>query len=403
MSYAEGGIRPQVTVTKQEANVNTDYSVRSDAVVVGMGILGLLIAKRLTDFGQSVTVIDKSTTFPDGASIKNHGWLHTGIAHSLSIEDPLVAARLVNKLQYGHSFLTQYAKECVDDPFTPTYAITKDPELAEKARTRWTASGVPYKELTDWQFQQIEPGLSEDAAAFYFENGDARINNRLLFKKLITDIQRNGGLVLTGVDDYYYKDEQSITLTHQEQRLEVDSPLFFYTTGAGLSDSYKKLTGTALDMRYWKSHLLFLPRITAASTVALDRGAPIVINHGDVSVVNRSYDEVPLDIPDTVVDQREVDLAFDRLTEYYPVARRERDNIHAVACIKPDVASATSARHSVGEKIYEPMAGHIFALPGKMTEAPYVADTVIRGAAEYLNLGDITQRPIDVFIAAQSI
>lgn len=43
-----------------------------DAAVVGMGVLGLIIAKRLVDFGQRVAVIEQSPTLADGPSIKNH-------------------------------------------------------------------------------------------------------------------------------------------------------------------------------------------------------------------------------------------------------------------------------------------------------------------------------------------
>jgi L-2-hydroxyglutarate oxidase LhgO len=64
--------------------LRTNYKVIStDAVVVGAGILGLLLAKRLLDFGQQVVLIDKSLTVANGASAMNHGWVHQGSAPSL--------------------------------------------------------------------------------------------------------------------------------------------------------------------------------------------------------------------------------------------------------------------------------------------------------------------------------
>lgn len=381
--------------------IEGERHIKSDAVVVGGGVLGLLIAKQLGDLGQTTTLIDKSPTIPNGSSNKNHNWIHTGIVHSLSTGDPSSASQLVKKLQYGHSFYTTYAKECIEDPFTPTYAITRNSELADMARQRWTASKVPYTELTSDQFRAIEPGLNQGDGTFFFENTDTRINNRLLFKKLATEVRRDGGTIFAGVEDYDYTDSHKLTFSHRDEQIDVEAPLFFYATGAGLSDSHQKLTGTSLPMQYWKSHLLFMPRLTEVSIVSLDRNAPIIINHRDIAVVNRSYDEVPLDAPDTIVDQGEVQRALEVVSEYYPVSRRDKNDIHAIACIKPNVSATIPSRHSVGEKVYEPVPGHIFALPGKMTEAPYVADKLVRGVAQSLNLEDITPRPIDVFMAQQ--
>lgn len=367
-----------------------------DAVVVGMGALGLMLAKRLTDFGQSVAVVEQSPTLANGPSIKNHGWLHTGVVHSLSAQD-VPASSLVKKLQYGHRFFSTYAPECLDEPFDPTYAITKDEVLAERARQRWSSLGVPYEELTATDFSQIEPGLADGAADFFFETTDARINNRLLFAKLLTDIQRRGAAVLTAAS-YEYDDDETIAVNSNGDNYRVRSPLFFYATGNNLGESYKKLTDEELAMEYWKSHLLILPRITEASVIGLDRHSPIIINHGDKSVVNRSYDEVPVTVQDTTPDPDEVDLAFETLAKDYPKARKFARDVFAIACLKPHIRSdAPVARHSVGEVVYEPKEGHIFALPGKMTETPYVADSLIKKAYadERLDIGLISRRPLD--------
>lgn len=367
-----------------------------DAIVIGAGILGLMVAKHLVDVGQTVALVEQSETIADGSSIKNHGWLHTGIAHSLSVRSPLQARVLVKKLQHGHRFFTSYAPECFDEPLDPTYAVARDPELADRARTDWVRFDIPHRELGPDEFFEIEPGLNPEKASYFFENTDARINNRLLFAKLMTDIRRGGALALKGAS-YEYDDSQTIQVTNTAGRHKLRSQLFFYTTGAGLDESYEKLTGGSLGMRYWKSHLLVMPRITNASIVSLDHGTPIVINHGNASIVNRSYDEVLLSDRDSGVDSAEVARAFDVLCEYYPRAADHTEGMHAVACLKPDIPDSTTAvRHNIGESIYEPRPGHIFALPGKMTEAPYVAASLVRGASERLNLRLISKRPLDL-------
>lgn len=290
-----------------------------DAVVVGGGILGLVVAKHLVDFGQRVALVEQSHAIADGPSIKNHGWLHTGLAHSLSVEDPIAGKELVAKLQFGHRFFTSYAPECLNEPSQPTYAIAQDPELAHRARMNWTNFGVPFKELSYNHFFEVEPGLDPSQASFFFEGTDSRINNRLLFAKLLTDIRRGGALALLGAS-YEYEDDQTMYVSTDDDATRLRSPLFFYTTGAGLDESHQKLTGESLGIEFWKSHLLLLPRITAESIVSLDRNTPIVINHGSVSIVNRSYDENPAAGDDTTVDLEEVERAFEALSTYYPRA-----------------------------------------------------------------------------------
>lgn len=372
---------------------NTVHEV--DATVVGMGVLGLMIAKRLVDFGQRVAVIEQSSTLADGPSIKNHGWLHTGTAHSLSVADPTKARALVDKLQYGHRFFTSYAPECLAEPFIPTYAVTRDPLVAERARETWGRHGVPHKELNADQFSEVEPGIDPTAASFFFRAGDSRINNRLLFAKLFTDIRRGGAVALTGAR-YEYEDNQTIRVSSAEGESRVVSPLYFYATGTGLGNSYEKLTGESLGMEWWKSHLLFLPRITNVSVIHLDRNSPIIINHGNVSVVNRSYDEVPVTSLDSTIDREEVERAFEVVSSHYPRAYEYAADVRAVACLKPHIKSdGPVARHDVGEVIFQPREGHLFALPGKMTEAPYVADSLVQSVHENINLSPISQRPIE--------
>lgn len=368
-----------------------------DAVVIGMGSLGLMLAKRLTDFGQSITVIEQSPTIANGPSIKNHGWLHTGVVHSLSAQD-LPARSLVKKLQYGHQFFSSYAPECLDEPFEPTYAVTKDEELAERARERWDHLEVPYRELTAEQFAEVEPNLDEEAGKYFFETTDSRINNRLLFVKMQAEMRRRGARILTAAS-YEYEDDNTISVKSGGDTHRIHAPLFFYATGNNLGQSYEKLTDEELPIEYWKSHLLLMPRITEASIIGLDRHSPIIINHGDKSVVNRSYDEIPATTQNTDVDPEQVEMAIEAIEESYPGAQIREKDIQAIACLKPHIATGGPvARHSVGEVVYEPREGHVFALPGKMTEAPYVADTLIKQAYAQgkINADIVSKRPLDM-------
>lgn len=386
----------------EHSKQSTSNVEQVDAVVVGLGVLGLMLAKRLTDFGQRVVAIESSRQVATGPSSKNHGWLHTGIVHALSVpdQDEQSGRELAKKLQYGHKFFTTYAPECIDQPFDPTYAITVSEEIAAKARKRWTEYGIPYQEIDKGSFiRDVEPGLNPEMANFFFENRDTRINNRLLFMKLLTDIQSRGATVLRAAA-YGYEDESTISVTPRGgDSLMVNSPLFFYATGPNLDMTYQKLTGESLGMDYWKSHLLLMPRIVEKSIVSVDKDSPIIINHGDTSVVNRGYDDVRIREQDYTVDPKEVERAYDRLVAFYPKAAQYKDDIQATACLKPNISTegSSTTRHSVRNAVYEPVDGHIFALPGKMTEAPYVADSLVRSVADKLDLKSVSMRPLDHF------
>ena len=193
-------------------NQHSTNNTQVNAVVVGTGILGLILAKRLLDIGQTVAVIEKSATIAHGASSKNHGWLHQGTTHALSADDKEQGWETARHLQYGHSFFKSYAPECFDEPFLKSYAVTKDASRAAFARKRWTECEVPFRELTKEEFERIEPNIREGAASYFFEVADSRLNNRMLFMKLLAEIKEKGAIVLTEAT-YEYRDLNHIQVT----------------------------------------------------------------------------------------------------------------------------------------------------------------------------------------------
>lgn len=371
----------------------TNNPLKVDAVVVGMGILGLLLAKRLLDLGQTVVVIEKSPTIAHGASIKNHGWLHQGTSHTLSAKDLVQGNEIARHLQYGHAFFKSYALECFDEPLKPTYAITRDNGRAMMAREIWSQCGVPYTEIPVEDFLRAEPGVNPSRVAAVFQIADSQINNRMLFMKLYAEIKRKGAAILTGAT-YEYEGSDAVRVNSMYGELRVKSSLFFYATGANLNNSYQKLTGKSLNMHHYKSHLLYMPRITNHSIIGLDDDSPIIVNHDDVSVVNRPHDQVLSMNGDYRVDEAEVSRTLAMTVHAYPnAAKLSRDDVKAAACLKPTVSNSG---FSINASVHQPKPGHIFALPGKMTAAPYVADMIIRSVSSQLNMDPVTPRPFDV-------
>lgn len=74
--------------------------------------------------------------------------------------------------------------------------------------------------------------------------------------------------------------------------------------------------------------------------------------------------------------------------------------MRAIACLKPNIPQTNAlTRHNVNESIFEPAPGHVFALPGKMTEVPYVAASLVRNASSKMDLRAVSMRPLDAMQA----
>ncbi len=372
--------------------------IRTDVIVVGSGILGLLVAKKLGDLGQSVVLLESSSTLADGASVKNHGWLHRGSAHAVSVKDPKQAKRVVQKLTYGHEYLRSYAPESLEDPFEPVFTLTQDPETAQRAVKIWSSLGVWFEEIPREKFWEEDTGIRRDIPYFIFQSADLRINNRILLQRLASDIKDRGNLIIKNAS-FDYEDFEKIRVRVEGRDLRFAADIFVYCAGVATGNLFSRLSGKELDISFWKSHLILLPRFSPFSLVSLDKDLPIIINHKETSIVNRAYDEFPINNPDNSIVDEEVEAAFQSLVHLYPKVCPLRSQVEVTACCKPSISASGQTRHSVDSQIFEPVPNHYFVLPGKMTEAPYVSDELIQHIYCKLDFDDITPRPVDRFNA----
>lgn len=68
-----------------------------------------------------------------------------------------------------------------------------------------------------------------------------------------------------------------------------------------------------------------------------------------------------------------------------------------VACVKVDLVDDSEGARSLNIAIREPVANHIVALPGKLTETPYLTDMLVSRVHHGIEDGSISQRPCDAF------
>jgi hypothetical protein len=218
-----------------------------------------------------------------------------------------------------------------------------------------------------------------------------------LFLKLYTEIKSKGALILT-MASYEYASDYEIKVMSEEGDYDLTSPLFLYATGAGMEESYRKFTGESLGVECFKSHMIFTPRLSNYTLIDIDYSSPIIVNHGNISAINRAHDEVLSNSTDTEVDPAEIKRTLASLYELYPKAKKlPSSKIMAIACLKPCIPdNSITPRLLVEASIYEPRPGHMFALPGKMTAAPYVTDEIVKLISPKLNLMPVTPRPYEI-------
>lgn len=380
----------------QSFRTETELKLNVDAVVVGAGIMGLMIGKRLTDLGQQIVLLEPQSTLAYGASIKNHGWLHRGTAHAISIKDFAEAKKVVSKLIYGYDYIKTYAPECLEDPFESMFAFTQKEDLAGEASRIWDSLNVPYVPVSRREFQEEEPYFNKRLHFNAFRTFDHAINNRILFKRLATDIKRGGGIIIRGNSPNYI-DTNTININSLNGSTSIETPRFIHCTGGNIAKEYQDITGNKLNISYWKSHLMTIPRFANHGLIALDPDLPIVINHGNACIVNRAYDEIEKDYLDLETESQQLQQTFDAVCRLFPAVRSYSDLMIGVACVKPSIKIDGQLRHNVNSQIFEPIPSHYFVLPGKMTEAPYVADELIRILSDKLDLSEVTERPVDKF------
>jgi hypothetical protein len=119
------------------------------------------------------------------------------------------------------------------------------------------------------------------------------------------------------------------------------------------------------------------------------------MHHGDFSIVGFNEDAVQSSEADYEVIKEYTHNIKSGIQRLFPdwVAINTLD----VACVKVDYAYEASQARSLSVSISEPVDDHIVALPGKMSEAPYLTDVLTSYIHERIDNPKIALRPCDQF------
>ncbi len=364
-----------------------------DLAILGAGITGLMLSKKLSAVGLRVALIEKNKTVAAGPSTKNEGWLHRGTYHAQSIADRDSGIQVAKRCIYGHEQIRGYAPEAVEDLSSKSYAVTYSTDRAQEITSRWDEAGVAYTQVPSPYLEREVPELNMSHIAHAFLVQDKGIDTRLLYAKLLHEAVLNGTDIFTSAE-LVFTDQEQISLAQGNQTSDFWASMFIHCSGYGLKSFFAGNFGLDLALRFWKSHLLVVPRLSKDDVFCLDSGETGMMNHGKTSVVGANEDAIQVPQPDFIPIPEKNDNVKKGLKKLYKW--EDAGKQLAVACVKVDMPQMSAAARSLNINYGEPLDKHMYVLPGKMTESPYVTDVVTRMIFDRLNgHKDVASRPCD--------
>lgn len=263
---------------------------------------------------------------------------------------------------------------------------------------RWKKAGVSFEEVSSSILTKTEPSLNPWNIGRAFRVSDVWVNTRILFAKLLHDFQNNWGNVMLGHTASVSANKQDITTNTW---FDIEARLFIYCIWYGVKDFFKENFQIDIPLRLWKSHLLVTPRVTNNSVFYLDPWEAWMMNHWKTTVFWMNEDAF-------IVEKYDTTPVLQNISNIRSAIQRAfylwENYLHQpVACIKVDFAPELRSPRSLGIAITEPLPGHIIALPGKMTETPYMTDMLTQMVFERLWSPNIAKRPLDEFLIQNSI
>jgi len=376
-------------------------NINVSITVVGAGVAGLMLTKKLADLGFKVCLIDKNSRIASGPSTRNEGWLHAGTYHATSIQDRVSAIQVAQRCIYGYEQIKRFAPEAIDDIHIPSYVIINKFEREEEILSRWKEAEVQHESIDIGEFQKIEPIINIERVASVYKVKDLSINTTILYRKLLTEIERAGVSVLTNAKIRYLSDQDVKITTETNEETYLKTDIFIYTAGYGIKEIFETNFSMDVPLRCWKSHLLILPRINKHSVFNIEPGEVAMMHHGQSTIVGLNEDAI-------LTHSLDFDLIPEKVENLKNGLRRmfkntKFDKYHAVSCIKIDLDRNISASRSLNVAFGEPVPNHFWVLPGKMTEAPYATDFIARLMCERLESDRISRRPCDIWLSSNNI
>lgn len=165
----------------------------SRVIVIGAGIIGLAVAQRLADRGDSVTVLEKEPDLARHQTGRNSGVIHSGLYYPPGSDK----ARMCRA---GATSMVEFAQQHdIAHEITGKLVVaTRTDELAQldMLTERAARNGVPAKRLSPQEAREFEPNVSCVGALRVESTGI--IDYRAVCRVLADQVRARGGQILFG-------------------------------------------------------------------------------------------------------------------------------------------------------------------------------------------------------------
>jgi glycine/D-amino acid oxidase-like deaminating enzyme len=359
-----------------------------DLVVNGGGTLGLWLVVKALHAGLSVCLIERGLRLAGGPSTRNEGWGHNGTYHSAAILDAQRAYQVAKQTRDGFRQIVTFAPEAIEADANRSFAVLKEPE-AEATLRRWSDLRIPHRRVKRSEFDRLEPNirLDRDVVGVY-DVDDRSINTRIVYAKLAHCALQSGATLFLG-SEIKTATEHEAGLDTPDGPMEAHAQLFVHTCGYGVRELFQEHLQTGSDrlpVGFVVSHLVDLPRACHHNVFYVAAGNGGVMQHGKWSIFGLNADGNVVDRPTEAPIPERADELQKALCGMFREVRLADAQIRActkVFCTDGAelVADHISKRYimapQLGIAYGEPFQNHIWALPGKMTESPYMADRLM--------------------------
>jgi len=159
-----------------------------DITIIGAGVVGLAVARALSQAGRDVLVVERHASFGEEASSRNSEVIHAGLYYPLgSLKSRLCIAgrealyRYCADCRIPHAKTGKLVVACTDDEAARVRAIFENARASGVDTVRW---------LTGKEIQKLEPDVAAREGFFSSETGI--IDTHRLMQRLSADAQAGG-------------------------------------------------------------------------------------------------------------------------------------------------------------------------------------------------------------------
>ncbi len=364
----------------------------SKILIIGAGIAGLTIGRRLAMHGLQPTILESSGVIANGSTTRNEGWLHAGTYHSQSIADIDQAMRVAQRCIYGHDQYRQLCPEAIEDPLDSSIAITLMKNRIPAILERWKLANITYNEISLDELKRRSPQINTKNIEAAWNIRDVTINTRILCNRLAAEIKQFGGHIITNAE-ISKLEIANAAFSINGKSYTFQPEFIILSAGYQTNSIISKFVNAKLNLRYWKAHLLISNRIKGANIYQIDPYGVNMAHHREKTIIGMNTANLISNEPSLEVNHHSVDEMKTSLSKV--LLNAHQLNLSPIACTKVDFAEDVESIN-LDISIFELSPNLYSVFPGKMTETPYLADVLTREILQKTNLSHIASRPMDI-------